>query len=225
VDTVCLSILGVGKSNKEFELSWTETTPGDMEYTIRARYQAQGNCPLAGAHDAELSETYRISWQEHKPVLEVKRPEGVSIFDGAVDYVGEHDFFRFVEVTYVIENEPNNTPMRIERIYAENLVNLRNVTVEPFGPFDIGPGETKTIIISFQVLMLEPFSFDLLWEHDASNHSPYQFEIMGDANLNLGDIPLDSWMYDYVESLIRKEFFLNVAQWVLDTILEILISS
>jgi len=118
----------------------------------------------------------------------VKRPEGVSIFDGTVDYIGEHDFFRFVEVTYLIENNTAATIMEIENITAENLVNLRNVTVEPAAPFEIGPGERKTIVVSFQVLALEPYSFDLLWEHNASNPSPYQFEILGDANLNLGDI-------------------------------------
>lgn len=225
IDQTCVSNLGVGQSTMDFGFSWTNEKPGDEDYTIQAIYQAEGTCPIVGDHDAELSEVYRVSWWEERPVLEVKRPLGVSIFDGAVDYIGEHDFFRFVEVTYVIKNETAASLMNIENIYAENLVNLRNVTAEPAGPFEIGPGETKTIIISFQILTLEPYSFDLLWEHDASNPSPYQFVIQGDANLYLGDTPVDSWLYDYVESLISEEFFLNAPQWVLDTILEVLINS
>ena len=225
IDQSCTSIPGVGESTHDFEFSWTEDNPADVDYTIQARYQVEGICPIAGDHDAELSEGYQVSWQDKPLVLEVKRPEGVSIFDGTVDYIGEHDFFRFVEVTYVIENNTTATIMEIENITAENLVNLRNVTVEPAGPFEIGPGEGKTIVVSFQVLVLEPYSFDLLWEHNASNPSPYKFEILGDANLYLGDITEDSWLYDYVISLIEKEFFLNVPQWVLDTILEILTNS
>jgi len=225
IDQSCTSNLGVGESTHDYEFSWTQNDPADVDYTIQARYQVEGICPIAGDQDAELSQGYQVSWQDKSLVLEVKRPEGVSIFDGTVDYIGEHDFFRFVEVTYLIENNSAATIMEIENITAENLVNLRNVSVEPAGSFEIGPGEGKTIVVSFQVLVTEPYSFDLLWEHNASNPSPYQFEILGDANLYLGDITEDSWLYDYVISLIEKEFFLNVPQWVLDTILEILINN
>jgi hypothetical protein len=186
-----------------------------VEYSIRIRYQAQGNCPLEGSHDDELTEPYWVSWLENRPTLEVKRPEGVTIFDGSVDYVGEHDFFRIVEVMYVIENESTTSPMTIERIHAENLVNLRSVNVEPAGPIEIGPGETRTIKITFQVLVVEPYSFDLLWEHDASNQSLYQFVILGDANLNLYGYPVEPWMYDFITNLINSGIFLKYPYLVL----------
>ncbi|MCK4801594.1 MAG: hypothetical protein KAS84_06360, partial [Anaerolineales bacterium] len=211
----CISLIDDGKSINIFDLSWTETAPGDVEYSIRIRYQAQGNCPLEGSHDAELTEPYWVSWLENRPTLEVKRPEGVTIFDGSVDYVGEHDFFRIVEVMYVIENESTTSPMTIERIHAENLVNLRSVNVEPAGPIEIGPGEMQTIKITFQVLVVKPYSFDLLWEHDASNQSPYQFVILGDANLNLYGYPIEPWMYDFIINLINSEIFLKFPHLVL----------
>ncbi len=215
IDQHCTTTLGGEVSNHEFEISWAESVPEEKEYMIQSRYQADGNCPLVGDHDAELSEIYLISWMEHQPVLEVKRPEGVTIFDGSVDYVGEHDFYRVVEVTYVIENGPDNAPMTIEEIFPENMVNLKSVTVDPSGPIVVGPGESQTIMVSFQVLMLEPYSFDLVLVHYASNGSPYKFTVQGDANLNLGDYEIKPRWYDFIVRVINSGIFLRYPHLVL----------
>ena len=207
--TTCFSILGE-HSFLDVDLIWEETIPGELDYEINVAYQAQGACPLEGQPDAVASESYHVNWKTHQPELIVNRPEGVTIFDGAVDYIGAHDFFRYVEVTYVIDNQTNAGPLVIDSIQPENLVNLREVIIEPAGEIEIQPGESQTIKISFQVLTLEPYSFDLIWNHNGSNTTPYITGIMGDSNLNLGDIPVDAWLYRFLESLIRSGFFMKL---------------
>ena len=114
-----------------------------------------------------------------------------------------------VEVTYVINNEPENAFMTIDKISAENLVNLRNVKIEPSGPIVIDPGEEETVKISFQVLILEPYSFDLIWDHDAENESPYTFSIQGDTALNLGDYEVSERMQNFIIRVINTGIFLR----------------
>jgi hypothetical protein len=205
----CVEIVNTETIDINSIISWSDTTPGDLDYLITGKYQAEGSCPLSGRHDAELSEPYQVSWKEHKPLLEVKRPEGVTIFNGGVDFVGEHDFYRMVEVTYLVKNDPENAFMTIEKITAENLVNLRGVTIEPSGPIVIDPGEEQTIKVSFQVLKVEPYSFDLVWDHDASNDSPYTFSVQGDAALDLGDYTVSDRMYDFIIRFINTGIFLK----------------
>jgi hypothetical protein len=209
MDQICL-LVPDGVSTQTAEFTWEELSAGESDYTIRARYQALGLCPLEDEADAELTESYRVVWGIQSPELVVNRPEGVTIFDGAVDYVGVHDFFRFVEVTYVIENNAASSPLVVESITLQNLVNLREVLVEPAEAFEVGPGESQVVKINFQVLMLEPFSFDLVWEHNGSNPSPYRTTIQGSATLNLGDIPVRSWLYRFLEAVIRSGFFLKL---------------
>jgi hypothetical protein len=215
VGSSCLAVLDE-HSLLNVDLSWTESISGDVIYQIQLRYHAGDSCPTDGEPDAELMENYQVYWQTHKPVLIVNRPEGVTIFDGAVDYVGEHDFFRFVEVTYVIENKDDSAPLVIDNILADNLENLREVLIDPIGPIVIAPGESQEIKINFQILMLEPFSFDLIWEHNGSNSNPYITSIEGTSRLYLGDgVPEQSWLYRFVESLIRSGFFLKIPNvWV-----------
>ena len=205
----CFPILGE-HSFLEVDLNWVESLPGDVDYEINVAYQALGSCPLAGQPDAVVTEGYHVKWKTYQPELIVNRPEGVTIFDGAEDYIGVHDFFRYVEVTYVIDNQNNVAPLVIESIQPENLVNLREVFIEPAGVIEIQPGESQAIKITFQVLTLEPYSFDLIWYHNGSNPTPYITGIMGDSNLNLGDTPVDSWLYRFIESLIRTGFFLKL---------------
>ena len=183
--TTCFSILGE-HSFLDVDLIWEERIPGERDYEINVAYQAQGACPLEGQPDAVASETYHVNWKTHEPEFIVNRPEGVTIFDGAIDYIGAHDFFRYVEVTYVIDNLTNAGPLVIDSIQPENLVNLREVIIEPAGVIEIQPGESQAIKIRFQVLTLEPYSFDLIWYHNGSNLTPYITGIMGDSNLNLG---------------------------------------
>ena len=205
----CVEIDDTGAVEIHSIFSWSESAVGDVDYQITAQYQAEGNCPLIGSPDAELSQSYQVSWREHKPILEVKRPEGVSIFAGSVDYVGEHDFYRMVEVTYVIKNKPENTFLTIDKISFENLVNLRDVKIEPSGQIVIDPGEEQTVKVSFQVLILEPYSFDLVWEHDAENESPYTFTIQGDAALNLGDYEVSERVRDFLIRVINTGIFIR----------------
>ena len=74
-------------------------------------------------------------------------------------------------------------------------------------------GEIK---INFQILMLEPFSFDLVWNHNGSNANPYTTGIEGTSKLYLGDgVPEQSWLFRFVESVIRSGFFLKIpAVWI-----------
>jgi hypothetical protein len=205
----CFPILGE-HSFLDVDLNWGENLPGAVDYEIDVVYQALGSCPLEGSADAAISEAYQVTWKTHLPELTVNRPEGVTIFDGAVDYIGNHDFFRFVEVTYVIDNHNNAGPLIIDGIEPENLVNLREVLIEPAGVIEIPPGGSQEIKITFQVLTLEPYSFDLIWNHNGSNSTPYITGIMGDSSLDLGDTPVDSWLYRFVESLIKSGFFLKL---------------
>ena len=205
----CFSILGE-HSFLEVDLNWMESLPGDLDYEISVAYQALSDCPLEGEPDAVIRDSYQVNWKTYQPELIVNRPEGVTIFDGAEDYIGVHDFFRYVEVTYVIDNQNNVGPLVIESIQPENLVNLREVIIEPAGVIEIQPGGSQAIKITFQVLTLEPYSFDLIWYHNGSNPTPYITGIMGDSNLNLGDTPVDSWLYRFIESLIRTGFFLKL---------------
>jgi len=205
----CFEILGE-HSFVDVDLSWEEANPGQANYDLDVAYQALGSCPLEGAVDGEYHESYQVNWMTHQPELIVNRPEGVTIFAGAVDYIGVHDFFRFVEVTYLITNGNDAEPLVITDIVPENLENLREVLVSPEGPIEIQPGESQEIKISFQVLTLDPYSFDLVWNHNGSNPSPYVTGIMGNSNLNLGDAPTDSWLYRFLESLIRSGFFLKL---------------
>jgi GH25 family lysozyme M1 (1,4-beta-N-acetylmuramidase) len=205
----CFPIMGE-HSFLEVDLNWVESISGELDYEIDVVYKALGECPLDGQPDAAVSEIYHVNWKTYQPELIVNRPEGVTIFDGAVDYVGVHDFFRYVEVTYVIENQTNTDPLVIDSIQPENLVNLREVIVEPAGVIEIQPGGSQEIKISFQVLTLEPYSFDLIWYHNGSNPSPSITGIMGDSSLDLGDTPVDSWLYRFIESLIRTGFFLKL---------------
>ncbi len=209
-DPVCLTVSEGDLSVQSAEFSWEETSSGSHDYLIRAKYQAGTGCPLVGTPDAELTEPYQVKWQVLSPVLIVNRPEGVTIFDGTVDYVGVHDFFRFVEVTYVIKNDTDATPLVVENILIENIENLREVLIDPALPFEVAPGESQVVKFNFQVLMLEPFSFDLVWEHNGSNPSPYLTGIQGDAKLNLGDMPLESWLYRFINYIIRSGFFLKL---------------
>jgi hypothetical protein len=210
VGSTCISVLGE-HSLLNVDLSWTESIPGDVMYQIQLGYHAGDSCPTVNQPDAVLAENYQVSWQIHKPVLIVNRPEGVTIFDGAVDSVSEHEFFRFVEVTYVIENNNESAPLVIDNIQAVNLENLREVIIDPVGVIEIGPGESQVIKINFQVLMLEPFSFDLVWNHNGSNANPYTTSIEGTSILYLGDgVPEQSWLYRFVDSVIRSGFFLKI---------------
>ena len=189
--------------------------PGDVMYRIQLGYHAGDSCPTSDQPDAQIVENYQVSWQIHQPVLVVNRPEGVTIFDGEVDFVGEHDFFRFVEVTYVIENNDESALLVIDNIQVENMENLREVLIDPVGPIEIAPGESQEIKINFQILMLEPFSFDLVWDHNGSNANPYTTGIQGTSKLYLGDgVPDQSWLFRFVDSLIRSGFFLKIpALW------------
>jgi hypothetical protein len=205
----CFSILGE-HSFLELDLNWEESIAGLVDYEIDVAYQALGECPMENYPDAHISDVYQVNWKTHQPELVVNRPEGVTIFDGAVDYVGTHDFFRFVEVTYKIENGSNAGPLAIDSIVPENLVNLREVIIEPAGVIEILPGESQLIKVTFQVLTLEPYSFDLVWNHNGSNAAPYVTGIMGDSSLNLGETPLDSWLYRFIESHIKSGFFLKL---------------
>ena len=210
VGSTCISVLGE-HSLLNVDLSWTESMPGDVMYRIQLGYYAGDHCPTADQPDAVLVENYQVSWQVLKPVLVVNRPEGVTIFDGDVDFIGEHDFFRFVEVTYVIENNSASAPLVIDSIQAENLENIREVLIDPVGPIEILPGEYQKIVINFQILMLKPFSFDLVWDHNGSNADPYTTSIEGTSNLDLGDgVPDESWLFRFVEYLIKSGLFLKI---------------
>ncbi|MEJ2448979.1 MAG: hypothetical protein P8Y37_13710, partial [Anaerolineales bacterium] len=117
----CFEILGE-HSFVDVDLSWEEANPGEANYDLGVSYQALGSCPLEGAVDGEYHESYQVDWMTHQPELIVNRPEGVTIFDGAVDYIGVHDFFRFVEVTYLITNGNDAEPLVISDIIPDNLV-------------------------------------------------------------------------------------------------------
>jgi lysozyme len=210
LDNTCIDILDQNGFTQIIDYSWRESHSGEMNYLIKAGYQALGSCPLEGELDAVLSTDYQITWEVESPELIVNRPEGVTIFDGAVDYVGLHDFFRFVEVTYLISNEDNASPLIVNNLQVENLENLREVLIEPALPIEVGPGESQEVTLNFQVLMLEPFSFDLVWDHNGFNPSPYQTSIEGDAELNLGDVPTESWLYRFLDNVIRSGFFLEI---------------
>ncbi|MCD6425888.1 MAG: hypothetical protein J7L35_10350, partial [Anaerolineales bacterium] len=214
VGSTCISVLDE-HSLLNVDLSWTESMPGDVMYRIQLGYHAGESCPTTDHPDAVIVENYQVSWQIHKPVLIVNRPEGVTIFDGAVDFVDEHEFFRFVEVTYVIENNSESALLVIDNIQAENLENLREVLIDPAGSIEIAPGESQEIKVNFQILMLEPFSFDLVWDHNGSNADPYTTSIEGTSKLYLGDgVPEQSWLFRFVDSLIRSGFFLKIpALW------------
>ncbi len=210
VGSTCLPVLAQ-HSLLNVDLSWTESKSGDVMYGIQLGYHAGSLCPTENDPDAVLEENYQISWLIHQPVLIVNRPEGVTIFDGTTDFVGEHEFFRFVEVTYVIENKDQAAPLVINNIQVENMENLREVLIDPALPIELAPGESREIKINFQILMLEPFSFDLVWDHNGSNANPYTTGIEGTSKLNLGDgVPEQSWLYKFVESLIRSGFFLKL---------------
>jgi len=205
----CFSILDE-HSLLEVDLNWVESLPADLNYEISVAYQALGDCPIEGQPDAVITDSYQVNWKTYQPELIVNRPEGVTIFDGAVDYIGVHEFFRYVEVTYVIDNHNQTSPLVIDSVVPENLVNLREVIIEPAGVIEIQPGGSQTIKISFQVLTLEPYSLDLIWYHNGSNPSPMITGIMGDSKLNLGDTPANSWLYRFIESLIGTGFFLKL---------------
>ena len=206
----CVEIINSQPVEHHSVFSWSESSAAEMDYMITAQYKAEGNCQDSSpSTDAELTQPYQVSWREHKPILEVRRPEGVTIFDGGVDYVGEHDFYRMVEVTYVVKNGPENSFMTIDKISAENLVNLKDVKIEPTGPIVVDPGEEQAVKVSFQVLILEPYSFDLVWEHDAENESPYTYSIQGDAALNLGDYEVSERVYDFIVRFINTGIFIK----------------
>lgn len=209
----CMVIEGKGRATGTVELPWTETSPGEKEYAIQARYQVRGECPLGEGQDATLTENIKINWQEEIPVLKVQRPEGVDIVNGTVDYIGIHDWFNFVEITYVLENESRTTSLRVEDIHAQNLFNLKRVKVNPSGPFTLGPREEKTVKITFLVLTVDPYAFDLVFDHNAPDAGPYEFAIHGEANLNR--YTTDSKMQTYIKSLIEKGFFLRIPDFIL----------
>ncbi len=212
----CMVIEGKGRATGTVELPWTETSPGEKKYVIQARYQVGGECPPGEGQDATLTENYQITWQEEPPVLDVKRPEGVTIVDGTMDYIGQHDWFDFVEVTYVLENESRTTPMEVKDIYAENLSNLKRVKVTPSGPFRLGPGEERTVKVLFLVLTVDPYAFDLVFEHNGPNGGPYEFAVHGEANLNVEKYTTDPRAQMYIKRLVDQSFFLQIPDFVLN---------
>lgn len=212
----CMNIKGQGRAEGTLELFWTETAPGVKDYTLQARYEVHGECPLGDGQDAVLKENYRVRWKEEAPVLEVKRPEGVTIFDGSMDNIGVHDWLNFVKVEYVLENKSRTTPLVIEDMSAEKLFNLKRVTLQPSGPFEMGPGERKTVKVVFLVLDLDPYTFDLVVEHDGENPRPYRFTVQGEANLNLRQYNTDPKVTRVVERWIERGLFMQVPDFVLD---------
>ena len=212
----CMNIEGSGRATGSLELSWAETVPGQRDYILEGRYQVGGECPIGEAQDAVLRETYRVTWQEEEPVLVVKRPVEVTVDDLGVDYIGVHDWFGFVEATYILENTSRTTSLNVEQIYAENLFHLKRVKVTPSGPFELGPGERKTINVLFLVLTVDPYSLDLVIEHTGSNPGPYSFAVHGDGRMNLDKFDLDPKFHPQVEKLVSKGFFLQIPDFILD---------
>jgi len=212
----CMDIEGSGRAAGTLELPWTEDSAGTREYTLRARYQVQGQCPLGEGQDAALTESYRVEWQEDDPVLHVKRPEGVTIFPDSVDFVGKHDWFDFVEVTYVFENPSRTSAMEVEGIRTGNFFNLKRVRVSPSGAFTLGPGEEKTVKLLFLILTVDPYAFDVTVDHNGSNAAPYTFSVHGEAQMNLDKFDLNPRFHPRVEEMVRRGFFLQIPDFILD---------
>ncbi len=214
----CLAVSGgLGLSN-QFDFNWTESGPGLKAYQVQAFFRAAGSCPLSGEPDAELSVEHQVTWEQDLPVLEIKRPEGVTIAEGSQDYVGSHPWFEFVEVTYLLENKSQTAVLDVDSITADNLDQLRRVNIDQTGPFQLGPGEEKTIKMVFLLLTEEPFSFDLLVETDGTADQVYEVTVAGDTYLDLESQIQNQWLQDWITRLLQDGFFLRLPDSILDLV-------
>ncbi len=211
----CVTAPAGGTLINSFEFLWSEATPGTKNYQVLADFQIGGGCPL-DEQDAQLSADFQITWEAETPALEVRRPEGVTVFPGGEDYIGRHHWFNFVRVSYVLENTSRTTPLELENIYADNLVSLRRVQITPAAPITLQPGEQETIEVVFLILTDEPFSLDLIFEHTGSPLPQSQLEVYGEGYLDVENEIKDPWVYRFLTRLIDRGFFLRLPEYILD---------
>jgi hypothetical protein len=210
----CAPIQQAGGILNNFIFRWTEASRGSADYRVRARFRVGGECPLGSTSDAEASEPFTVDWQEPPSRLRVSRPHEISVEDGYVHEIGTHEFFWFVEVSYQLENISSSRSLQVEAITAENLTNLRRVRIEPAGPFELGPGESQTVKALFLVLTLEPYSFDLVVDHDGSYDGSFRVQVQGDGLLYLGENEPDPRVVSAVHRLIERRFFFKLPDYV-----------
>jgi hypothetical protein len=183
MDEACQSIGNALNGTRNLSLSWSQPSPGTVDYTIQARYQKGGSCPLSGGHDAQRAQAYQVTWREVAPVLEVQEESGAVLSSGSSEQVGDTRFGERHELVYVIHNTSPTTSIQVQKITATNLVNLSQLDVTPSGPLTIPPDGEKSITVSYQAENLGSYSFDLKLHHDASNSTPYQVSVQGNSML------------------------------------------
>jgi hypothetical protein len=187
-DLECHSIAGDVRITEDFALSWTESAPGEKQYSVWTRYRTWGGCPIEDAQATDLSNAYQVNWELVDPILELNHPDGTPVPAGSVDDLGNQEPYQTVGLEYVIHNPSDTNSLQITESAFENLVNVLNPQLTPTGTITVGPGEEITISVSFEIEALGPFSFDLALDHDASNPTPYTISIQGSGVLTSNPI-------------------------------------
>ena len=179
LDQACRPVSGPDQDKARVELSWTEVSPGEREYQLQARYQAQGSCPLGNTYDLERTQDYRVVWREIAPALEIQAEDGSVLGSGDLDQLGSTTFGQSTDVVYTLRNTSPTTALEIQGVELDREVNLSQAAVEPRGPFTLGPGQSRTVTVSFQVEDLGSYGFDLVVDHTAGDGAPYRASAQG----------------------------------------------
>lgn len=113
------------------------------------------------------------------PEMDVQRPSGTVIADGATDNVGDH-LAGLVNLEYTICNLLGSTlTIPSGGVTVANMVNCSNFTVNTMLPMDLTSGNCTGLQISFTVIDHGPFSFDMDIANNDPDENPYDISISG----------------------------------------------
>ncbi len=112
------------------------------------------------------------------PELDVQRPAGNSLADGATDDLGNQSTGT-VNLQYTLDNSSGSDQLSVSAVTAQNLSNVSSFVVSTPLPLDIPAGEIATLEIAFTVDAVGAFSLDMAIASNDSDENPYDITIVG----------------------------------------------
>ncbi len=114
------------------------------------------------------------------PEIDIQRPAGTSIADGATDNIGSPGVGT-TTLTYTIDNSTGTEQLVLTNVTASNFTNASGFSLITAIPITVPAGATDTFDISFNTDAAGAFSFDMDITNSDTNEGNYDIQVAGTA--------------------------------------------
>ncbi|MBI9051272.1 MAG: sortase [Anaerolineaceae bacterium] len=147
----------------------------------RFRCTTDGAVSFTGAASDGEVEDYQVSIVVQEPEIDIQRPAGTSIANGATDNLGNPLPGTTYNLTYTIDNSAGTAPLGPFPYMETNYQNISSVFVDGSFGSTIPAGGSMTFDLSFTVDSSGPFGMDFWIESNDSDESNYHVVVSGIA--------------------------------------------